>query len=143
MHTSRKPLTVNLNHPLSHTPASRRTFRNEEGRGWLRGVGLHLPLKMVCGTSCGTKSLCLWDKAKWVMKKYPRYGIRVSEELDEVLRRVGPERVREVLQEAFLGKKDAGVPSWSKGKLEDAEEKPEPPQTTGMDVLRAIASGPE
>lgn len=65
--------------------------------------------------------------------------------MDEALRRVGPERVREVLQEAFLGKKDTGVPSWSKGKLEEAEERlelvAETPQTTGMDVLRAIVAG--
>ena len=82
------------------------------------------------------------------MKKYPRYGIRVSEGLDEALRRVGPERVREVLQEAFLGKKETGVPSWSKGKVEPAEEKAEPvaavtetPRTMKMDMLRLIAAG--
>jgi hypothetical protein len=82
------------------------------------------------------------------MKKYPRYGIRVSEELGAALRRVGPERVREVLREVFLGKKGMGVPSWSKGKVESVEEVPEPadvvteaPQMTGMDVLRAITAG--
>lgn len=52
------------------------------------------------------------------MKKYPRYGLRVSEELEGALRRAGADRVREVLAGAFLGRDGLSVPSWSKGVVE-------------------------
>lgn len=72
---------------------------------------------MVCGTTCGTRNHIFVGQTEIGMKRYPRYGIRVSEGLDGALRRAGPERVREVLEGAFLGKLEAGVPSWSKGKI--------------------------
>lgn len=40
------------------------------------------------------------------MKKYPKYQLRVSEELDTALKAAGTDVVRKVLQDAFLG---AGV----------------------------------
>lgn len=48
------------------------------------------------------KDVSLWDKGQMGMKKYPRYEIRVSEELEAALRVAGAEVVRGVLEKAFL-----------------------------------------
>lgn len=78
----------------------------------------------------------LWDKEAYVcgtkelaMKKYPRYGIRVSEKLDAALRAAGADVVRAVLEREFLGgkvvpkaskvSKGVNLPSWSKGRVEE------------------------
>lgn len=74
------------------------------------------------------------------MKKYPKYQLRVSEELGVALMAAGADVVRAVLEREFLGgkvvvkasrasvapaahkfvtEKDMNLPSWSKGKVEE------------------------